>query len=65
MTNRWTPFFWSFLTAWLSASGVQAADLRVGERFPEIALPSLADGTPLSVADFRGRKLALHVWASW
>ena len=39
--------------------------IRVGERFPEIVLPALEDGTPLSIASFRGRKVALHVWASW
>lgn len=37
----------------------------VGDRFPELTLPSLADGEPMSIASFRGRKLVLHVWASW
>lgn len=37
----------------------------VGKRFPEIVLPSLDDGKPLSITSFRGRKVALHVWASW
>ena len=37
----------------------------VGDRFPEIILPSLADGEPQSIASFRGHKVALHVWASW
>ena len=39
--------------------------LDVGDRFPEIVLPSLADGEPMSIASFPGRKLVLHVWASW
>ena len=37
----------------------------VGDRFPEIVFPSLDDGTPTSIADFRGKKLLLHVFASW
>lgn len=39
--------------------------LKVGEPFPNIVLPSLRDGRPLSLADFRGRKIILHVFASW
>ncbi|MEM7584369.1 MAG: hypothetical protein AAF560_13355 [Acidobacteriota bacterium] len=42
-----------------------AADLEVGKPFPEIILPSLDDGKPVSLGSFRGRKLVLHVWASW
>lgn len=38
---------------------------RVGKRFPVLTLPSLADGTALSVARFRGRKLLVHQFASW
>lgn len=36
-----------------------------GDRFPVLTLPSLADGTPLSFAQFRGRKVLLHQFASW
>jgi hypothetical protein len=38
---------------------------RVGEPFPHLVLPSLEDGSPLSVTSFRGKKLVLHIWASW
>ena len=41
-----------------------AAALEVGERFPEIVLPSV-DGEPMSIASFRGEKVVLHIWASW
>lgn len=37
----------------------------VGEPFPEIALPRLDDGTPTTMAAFRGEKVILHVFASW
>jgi len=33
--------------------------------FPELFLPSLDDGRPVSIASFRGQKLVLHVFASW
>ena len=39
--------------------------LEVGRPFPEIVLPNLADGSPGSISQFRGRKLLLHVFASW
>jgi len=42
-----------------------SADLKEDQAFPVLALPSLADGKALSIEDFRGRKIALHVFASW
>ena len=36
-----------------------------GEAFPTLALPSAADGRPLSVAEFRGKKLIVNIFASW
>lgn len=41
------------------------ARFEVGKPFPDLTLPSLEDGTPTSIADFRGKKLLLHVFASW
>lgn len=38
---------------------------QVGTPFPALSLPSLEDGRPASIADFRGKKLILHVFASW
>lgn len=37
----------------------------VGSPFPSVAFPSLEDGHPMSLADFRGQKVILHVFASW
>ncbi len=37
----------------------------VGESFPVAAFPALEDGRPTSLADFRGERLILHVFASW
>lgn len=37
----------------------------VGQPFPGLAFPRLDDGRTTSLADFRGKKLLLHVFASW
>jgi peroxiredoxin len=36
----------------------------VGRTVPDFALPAL-DGRPVVIADYRGRRVALFVWASW
>ena len=36
-----------------------------GEPFPGLVLPSMRDGSPGSISDFRGEKVFLHVFASW
>ena len=48
----------------LSSKAAEVA-VRVGEPFPALLLPSLADGSPLSIEQFRGRKVLLHQFASW
>jgi hypothetical protein len=42
-----------------------SADFQEGQPFPVLVLPSLGDGDATSIAEFRGRKIALHVFASW
>lgn len=39
--------------------------IAVGQPFPTLVLPSLNDGRPMSIADFRGKKVILHIFASW
>jgi hypothetical protein len=58
------------LVALLAATSSTAGQLppqpfEVGTSFPSLSLPSLEDGRPASIADFRGRKLILHIFASW
>jgi len=36
-----------------------------GTIFPTIALPRIDDGQPVSITGFRGRRLMLHLFASW
>ncbi len=38
---------------------------QVGQPFPDLTLPALQDGRPASIRDYRGRKVILHVFASW
>ena len=49
------------------ATPAQRLDPRfgVGDVFPDLALPSLEDGTLTRLSDFRGGKVMLHVFASW
>ncbi|MEM1179508.1 MAG: hypothetical protein AAGM22_14265 [Acidobacteriota bacterium] len=61
MRSRFAPLIAGALMA---LTALPAAALDVGDPFPELILPTL-DGDPLSVASFRGQKVALHVWASW
>ncbi len=49
----------------LFAATASGSELVVGRSFPTVELPSLADGSRASVKDYRGKKLMLHVWASW
>ena len=46
-------------------SSLPATDFHPGQQFPEVALPSLKDGQPMSITEFRGKELILHVFASW
>ncbi len=50
-----------------SGSAAQRLDspFAEGELFPDLAFPSLADGTPTRLSDFRGHKVMLHIFASW
>lgn len=53
------------LTGSGQSAGRPATPLEVGRAFPAITLPDIADGRPRAIADFRGRKIILHVFASW
>lgn len=52
---------------WAGLAGAQPEGLPVGagETFPDLVLPSVESGEPGKLADFRGRPLLLHFFASW
>lgn len=37
----------------------------VGDVFPDIILPAIDTGEPLSLKTLRGKKVLLHIFASW
>jgi len=39
--------------------------IRLNTPFPTIVLPAVEDATAMSIEQFRGQKLMLHVFASW
>ena len=50
----------------LTAPALAAEDaLAVGRPFPDLTLPALEDGRPISIREFRGQKVILQVFASW
>jgi peroxiredoxin len=38
---------------------------KVGERHPDFTLPAIGDRTPVSLSNFRGKKVLLIQFASW
>jgi hypothetical protein len=50
-----------------TTSRVSAASYapKVGERHYDFTLPTIGDRTPVSLSDFRGKKVLLIQFASW
>ena len=40
-------------------------EIKIGQPFPDLTFRSMEDGSPMSIADFRGKKVVLQVFASW
>ncbi len=38
---------------------------RVGQRHPDFTLPTISDGKPVSLSQFRGKRVLLSHYASW
>ncbi len=53
-----------FLAASTAMAQLPSSGYEVGEPFPTLVLPDL-DGEPGSIADYRGTKVVLHIFASW
>ena len=52
-------------TTALQRDGIPDIGLGIGDTFPDVVLPAVSDGQPMSLAAFRGEKLFLHLFASW
>lgn len=48
-----------------SAAQGRSSPFVEGEVFPDLAFPALDNGAPARMSDFRGKKVMLHVFASW
>jgi hypothetical protein len=50
-----------------TARAAQAAPYqpKLGERHPDFTLPDIRTGKPVSLSDFRGKKVLLIQFASW
>lgn len=53
------------LGALLPCGVVGGVEFKSGQPFPDIVLPKLSDGKPGAISQFRGKKLLLHIFASW
>ncbi|MGJ8655174.1 MAG: hypothetical protein ACSHX6_01885 [Akkermansiaceae bacterium] len=42
-----------------------AFDLKPGDRFPDLQLPSIKDSKESSISELTDKKLMLHLFASW
>jgi hypothetical protein len=51
----------------LAATPAEAAPYapEVGRRHPDFTLPEIATGKPVSLSDFRGKRVLLIQFASW
>lgn len=60
---------WIGCLAWLlyaSAMNAQSSSLiQEGETFPSLWFPSMTDGVPQHLEQWRGQKVVLHLFASW
>ncbi len=52
-----------FLAAALAGADGRAQG--VGREYPDFTLPRISDGEPVSLSQFRGRKVLLIQFASW
>lgn len=71
-TLRQTAFAVAALAlAGMTASGQRGGPLparmpfEAGKPFPALVLPALETGEPASIAEYRGKKIILHIFASW
>jgi hypothetical protein len=64
---RPTTLFLVFALILATAKPLQAAPYapKVGQRHPDFTLPNIASGKPVSLSDFRGKKVLLIHFASW
>jgi len=48
-----------------ATSSLAAPELTPGKVFPDLKLPVISGESSLSIKEFHGKKVMLHVFASW
>ncbi len=48
-----------------SPSFCSGQEVKVGERVPDFAFPSVDGRTMVRLSDYRGRRVLIFTWASW
>ena len=56
---------WGMILGSTSRASAASYAPKVGERHPDFTLPTIGDRTPMSLSDFRGKKVLLIHFASW
>ena len=65
MPSRALPTALLAAFALAATTAAEPPRIEAGRPFPDLVLPALEDGRPMSIADFRGEKVILQVFASW
>jgi hypothetical protein len=53
------------ILGWHAGAVAESYSPNVGERHPDFTLPTIDDRRPVSLSDFRGKKVLLIHFASW
>ncbi|MCP4886916.1 MAG: hypothetical protein P1U77_13035 [Rubripirellula sp.] len=63
---KWIMLSIGFFLCWSSAMAAPGDyDIKVGQYHPDLTLPSIESGKPISLRQFRGKKTLLIHFASW
>ena len=65
MRIRILPILAATILVAASTTTAQKRGAKVGDYHPDYTLPSLANGKPVSLSSFRGKKILLIEFASW
>lgn len=62
---KWVMLMCGCIFSFTAPSGAEGYSPRVGQLHPDFTLPNIADREPVSLAQFRGRKVLLVHFSSW
>jgi hypothetical protein len=66
MQSRWFKVLLTLSFLWLAVPvSAEIYSPKVGRRHPNFTLPRISDRQPMSLSQFRGKKVLLIQFASW